>query len=79
MKNQCDKHCETCSMQTQLHCVVVFSRATNESIGALAERIEQLEKSVRIEQSPVFNPLEKSYTPIIEEESDKLPALEVGV
>lgn len=44
-------------MQTQLHCVVVFSRATNESIGALAERIEQLEQSVRSEQSPIINPL----------------------
>lgn len=57
MKQQCDNHCETCPMQTQLHCVVVFSRATNESIGALAERIEQLEQSVRSEQSPIINPL----------------------
>jgi len=80
MKQQCDNHCETCPMPTQLHCVVVFSRATNESIGALAERIDQLEKSVRSEQSPIINPLAMDYQEIIddEEESEKLPAPEVG-
>ena len=67
-------------MPTQLHCVVVFSRATNESIGALAQRIDRPEKSVRSEQSPIINPLAMGYQEIIddEEESEKLPAPEVG-
>ena len=73
-------------MPTQLHCVVVFSRATNESVGALAERIERLEKSVRTEQSPIINPLLGQMSAAVEEEpvaeeeeeSEKLPAQEVG-
>lgn len=79
MKEHCDNHCETCPMPTQMHCAVVFSRATNASIGALAERINQLEVAVRGGQSPIINPLAMGYQEIIdEEESEKLPAPEVG-
>lgn len=64
MKEKCDNICETCPMQTQLHCVLVYSKATNESVGALAERISRLESPEPI----LINPLA----------SEKLPALEVG-
>ena len=65
MKEKCDNICETCPMATQIHCVLVYSKATNASVGALAERLKALE------QSNLINPFE-------EEESEKLPALEVG-
>lgn len=82
MKESCDNHCETCPMQTQLHCVLVFSKASNTSIGALAERIQALEQTVRREQSPIINPLsgEQFGTSLFaNEDSAKLPAQEVGV
>ena len=51
-------------MATQVHCVLVYSKATNASVGALAERLKALE------QSSLINPFE--------EESVILPTQETG-
>lgn len=65
MKDKCDNICETCGMATQIHCILVFSRATNESVGALAERIENLETK---DGHPVMlNPLKNSVNPPTQE------------
>lgn len=82
MKESCDNHCETCPMQTQLHCVLVFSKATNTSVGALAERIQKLEETMKAEQPTIINPLSGEQFGISEqlnEYSAKLPAQETGV
>ena len=76
MKEKCDNDCSTCPMQTQLHCVVIFSKATNSSLGVLADRLESLEKTV-LEKSPIINPLKIEALEFVEE-SEKLPAPEVG-
>lgn len=70
MKNQCDNHCETCPMQTQIHCILVYSRATNQSVGALEERISALERRAHQDVPNLLNPLKT--------ESEILPAQEVG-
>ena len=70
MKDQCDNHCETCPMQTQIHCILVYAKATNQSVGALDERIRALESRAVQDAPNLLNPLET--------ESEKLPALEVG-
>lgn len=70
MKDQCDNHCETCPMQTQIHCILVYSKATNQSVGALEERISALERRAHQDVPNLLNPLKI--------ESEILPALEVG-
>lgn len=70
MKDQCDNHCETCPMQTQIHCILVYSKATNQSVGALDERIRALESRAVQDAPNLLNPFET--------ESEILPALEVG-
>lgn len=81
MKESCDNHCETCPMQTQLHCVLVFSKATNTSVGALAERIQKLEETMKAEQPTIINPLSGEpvgNTEQLDEYSAMLPAQETG-
>lgn len=68
MKEKCDNHCETCPMQTQIHCVLVYAKANNASVGALAERLQRVEASLESKQTPLFNP--------IQQDSAILPALE---
>lgn len=76
MKEKCDNQCETCPMQTQLHCAVVYSKAVYVAIGKLMERVESLEKKIQPEIAAIINPL----APVINNntESVKLPTQEVG-
>lgn len=70
MKEKCDNHCETCPMQTQIHCALVYAKATNASLGALNERMEAIETRLSSEQYQLLMPAtEDSATP---------PALELG-
>ena len=71
MKEKCDNHCETCPMQTQIHCALVYAKATNASLGALNERMEAIETRLRSEQ---YNLL----MPTTNEDSATPPALELG-
>ena len=66
MKEQCDNKCETCPMQSQLYCVLMFTKANNSSMGALAERIEHIEQLLQKEApSPTFiNPILPTDSPI---------------
>ena len=67
MKQQCDNRCETCPTQSQLYCVLMFVKANNSSIGALAERIEAIESNLSKEEtsSPTYiNPILPTDTPI---------------
>lgn len=66
MKEKCDNNCATCPMQTQMHCVLVFSKANNASIGVLMERIQALENS--IEQPMLLNPIDSVKHPTLEED-----------
>ena len=57
-------------MQTQIHCALVYAKATNASLGALSERMEAIETRLRSEQYQLLMPTtEDSATP---------PALELG-
>lgn len=67
MKDKCDNHCETCPMQTQVHCALVYAKATNTSVGVLAERIESLEARLANEQQGLL-------MPSLNEDSANLPA-----
>lgn len=69
MKDKCDNHCETCPMQTQIHCTLFYAKANNASVGALAERIEALEARLAAEQPSLL-------MPTINEDSANLPAQE---
>lgn len=69
MKEKCDNHCETCPIQTQVHCTLLYVKATNASIGALAERIDTLEARFANEQHSLL-------IPSINEDSAILPAQE---
>ena len=60
MKTECDNHCETCPMQTQMHCALVYAKATNASLGALAERIAVIESRLQAEQPTLLNPIQDS-------------------
>lgn len=75
MKERCDNQCETCPMQTQLHCAVVYSKAAYVAMGKLMERVESVEKKMQPEIAAIINPL----APVIDNiESVKLPTQEVG-
>lgn len=57
-------------MQTQIHCALVYAKATNASLGALSERMEAIETRLLSEQYQLLMPTtEDSATP---------PALELG-
>ena len=68
MKEKCDNNCATCPMQTQMHCVLVFSKANNASIGVLMERIQALESRMSIEQPMLLNPIDSVKHPTQEED-----------
>lgn len=80
MKQQCDQHCETCPMQTQVHCAVVHARAAYITAATINERLAGIEQALQKDNHPLINPLAMGYQEIIddEEESEKLPAPEVG-
>lgn len=68
MKEKCDNHCETCPMPTQVHCSLFYAKATNASIGALAERIEAIETRLATEQPSLLVPtIEDSAIPPAQE------------
>ena len=68
MKEKCDNRCETCPAQTQIHCALGFSKATNASIGAIVERMERIEEA--IQDKRLINPLETNTAilPALEQE-----------
>lgn len=76
MKERCDNQCETCPMQTQLHCAVVYSKATYVAMGKLMERVESVEKKMQPGIAAIINPLAPAIDNSIE--SVKLPTQEVG-
>ena len=47
MKEKCDNHCETCSMAGQVYCSLVYTRATNQSLPGILERLESLEMEMQ--------------------------------
>lgn len=81
MKQSCDQHCETCPMQTQVHCAVVHARAAYITATSISQRLDGIEQALRQNDHPLINPLAMCYQEIIddEEDSEKLPAPEVGV
>lgn len=80
MKEQCDQHCETCPMQTQVHCAVVHARAAYITAASINERLTGIEQALQKENHPLINPLAMGLASAIgqEDESEKLPAQEVG-
>ena len=69
MKEKCDNNCTTCPMQTQIHCILVFCKANNTSIGAMMERVQALESKISIEQPMLLDPIGNSVKlPTLEEE-----------
>ena len=82
MKQSCDQHCETCPMQTQVHCAVVRARAAYITATSIFQRLEGIEQALRQNDHPLINPLATGFASAIiddEEDSEKLPAPEVGV
>ena len=82
MKQSCDQHCETCPMQTQVHCAVVHARAAYITATSISQRLESIEQALRQNDHPLINPLATGFASAIiddEEDSEKLPAPEVGV
>lgn len=64
MKQQCDNHCETCPMQSQIYCALMYAKANNESMGGLEERLSNIESSLQKEDVPeplLINPLAGSF------------------
>ena len=64
-KEKCDNRCETCPMNGQVYCAVMFAKATNQALPSLVERIGMMELTIQEMQKPaesprVINPL--SYT-----------------
>lgn len=56
MKEKCDNHCETCSLAGQIFCALMFSRATNQSLPSILERLESLEAEVQDMHKPEETP-----------------------
>ena len=61
MKEKCDNHCETCSLTGQIFCALMFSRATNQSLPTIFERLQSLEAEIQELREPkeapkVLNP-----------------------
>lgn len=72
MKEKCDTHCETCPMQTQVHCSVVHARAAYITANTIAERLTAIEQALKHEAQPLINPLNEDT------DSATPPALELG-
>jgi hypothetical protein len=83
MKQSCDQHCETCPMQTQVHCAVVHARAAYITATSIFQRLDGIEQALRQNDHPLINPLAmgigSALIDIEEEDSEILPAPEVGV
>ena len=65
-KERCDNHCETCPMNGQIYCAVMFSRATNLMLPGLVEKIQNLEMEIQELRKPtdtpsVINPLASPF------------------
>lgn len=56
MKEKCDNHCETCSLTGQIFCALMFSRATNQSLPTILERLESLEAEMQDLREPKETP-----------------------
>ena len=81
MKQSCDQHCETCPMQTQVHCAEVHARAAYITATSISRRLDGIEQALRQNDHPLINPLATGFASAIiddEEDSEKLPAQEVG-
>lgn len=74
MKEKCDNHCETCPMQTQVHCAVVHARAAYVTATNIVERLIAIEQSLHPEAPSLINPL--ANEPMTD--SAILPAQEQG-
>jgi hypothetical protein len=72
MKNKCDNHCETCPMQTQIHCALVYAKATNTSVGALDARIAAIESRLQPEQPTLLIPIQDSANLPAQEQEETL-------
>lgn len=70
MKEKCDNKCETCPMQTQVHCTLLFCKATNASVSLFAERLEVLETKMG-EESKLLIPQYSVKHPTLEEDETK--------
>lgn len=68
MKEKCDNKCETCPMQTQMHCVLLFSKATNASVGMLTDRMMVIESKLQQEQPMLLTPQYSVKHPTLEED-----------
>lgn len=65
-KERCDNHCETCPMNGQIYCAVMFARATNLMLPGLVEKIQNLEMEIQELRKPtdtptVINPLASPF------------------
>lgn len=64
MKEICDNICETCSPQGQMYCALRFSKATNQSLASLDERLKAIESKLQATQEtpkyidPLRDPLD---------------------
>lgn len=67
MKEKCDNICETCTMQSQVYCLLMFAKANNQKVSELSDRITNVENKMGGEVT-FLNPLQNSEIP---------PALEV--
>lgn len=77
MKEQCDNHCDTCPMPTQVHCIVLFARSANYGLGNILQRLDKLEAIVKGENAGPIIPSGFGVCSM-ETDSEKLPAQEVG-
>ena len=67
MKEKCDNNCNTCPMQTQVHCALLFCKATNAAIGTIAERLQVLETKMGSEPKLLI-PQDSVKHPTLEED-----------
>lgn len=81
MKEQCDNHCETCPMPSQVHCAVVHARAAYITATSIFQRLDNIEQALRQKDHPLINPLATGFaSAIIDNEKDSviLPTQETG-
>ena len=68
-------------MQTQVHCAVVHARAAYITATSISHRLDGIEQALQQHDHPLINPLATGFASAIiddEEDSEKLPAQEVG-
>ena len=71
MKEKCDNKCETCPMQTQVHCALLFCKATNASIGVITERLQVLETRMGTEPKLLIPQYSVKHPTLEEDETVK--------